>query len=137
MMRTYSGLIQCRTFEERFRYLQLKGSVGEDTFGFDRWINQQFYRSAEWRRVRNEVILRDDGCDMGDKDHPIKGRVIIHHMNPIRKEDFDQNPEYLLNPDFLVCVSHDTHNAIHYGDENLLTKEWTPRQPNDTCPWKG
>lgn len=135
-MRTIKGLNQCRTFEERFKYLQLRGEVGADTFGFDRWINQQFYRSVEWRQVRDKVILRDDGCDMGDKDHPINGRIIIHHMNPICKEDFDQNPDYLLNPDYLVCVSHNTHNAIHYGDENLLPKEWTPRTPNDTCPWK-
>ena len=137
MKRTYNDLRQCKTFEERFNYLKLKGSVGEETFGFDRWINQQFYRSVEWRRVRNEVILRDNGCDMGDQNHPIKGRIIIHHMNPVKKEDFDQNPEILLDPSQLVCVSHNTHNAIHYGDENLLPKEWSPRQPNDTCPWKG
>ena len=137
MKRTYNDLRQCKTFEERFNYLKLKGTVGEETFGFDRWINQQFYRSVEWRRVRNEVILRDNGCDMGDQNHPIKGRIIIHHMNPVKKEDFDQNPEILLDPTQLVCVSHNTHNAIHYGDENLLPKEWSPRQPNDTCPWKG
>lgn len=137
MMKTYSELSKLKTFEERFKYLQLKGEVGEDTFGFDRWINQQFYRSVEWRNVRNAVILRDDGCDLGDQNRPIKGRVIIHHMNPLQKTDFDQNPDYLLNPEYLVCVSHNTHNAIHYGDENLLPKEWTPRQPNDTCPWKG
>ena len=135
-MKTYTDLRRFRTFEERFRYLQLKGFVGEDTFGFDRWINQRFYRSVEWKRVRDQVIVRDNGCDLGDPDHPIHGRVLIHHMNPIRKEDFDENPDYLLNPDYLICVSHNTHNAIHYGDENLLPKEWTPRQPNDTCPWK-
>ena len=135
-MKTYKELSRLKTFEERFKYLQLKGAVGEDTFGFDRWINQQFYRSTEWRIVRNAVILRDDGCDLGDPEHPILGRVIIHHMNPVRKEDFDQNPDYLLNPDYLICVSHNTHNAIHYGDENLLSKEWNPRTPNDTCPWK-
>lgn len=135
-MRTYTELKRLITFEERFRYLQLKGFVGEDTFGFDRWINQQFYRSAEWKRVRDIVIVRDNGCDLGDPDRPIYGRILIHHMNPIRKEDFNENPDYLLNPDYLVCVSHDTHNAIHYGDEKLLKKEWTPRKPNDTCPWK-
>lgn len=135
-MRNYRELSHLKTFEDRFKYLQLKGVIGEDTFGFDRWINQQFYRSAEWKLVRDQVILRDDGCDLGDPDHPILGRVIIHHMNPIRKEDFDLEPDYLLNPDYLICVSHNTHNAIHYGDENLLPKEWTPRRPNDTCPWR-
>lgn len=135
-MKTYRELKRLNSYEERYKYLRLDGSVGEDTFGFDRWINQQFYRSAEWKRVRDIVIIRDNGCDLGDPDHPIYGRILIHHMNPIRKEDFDENPDYLLNPDYLVCVSHDTHNAIHYGDESLLPKEWTPRKPNDTCPWK-
>lgn len=135
-MRTYRELRSLKTFEERFKYLQLKGVVGADTFGFDRWINQQFYRSVEWKRTRNNVIIRDNGCDLGDPDHPINGRIIVHHMNPILLEDFDQNPEILFDIDQLVCTSHNTHNAIHYGDENLLPKEWTPRQPNDTCPWK-
>lgn len=135
-MRTYRELRSLSTFEERFRYLQLKGVVGADTFGFDRWINQRFYRSVEWKRTRNNVIIRDNGCDLGDPDHPILGRIIIHHMNPIVLEDFNQNPEVLFDMDQLVCTSHNTHNAIHYGDENLLPKEWTPRQPNDTCPWK-
>ncbi len=125
-----------KTFEERYKYLRLRGAVGEDTFGFDRFINQRFYRSVEWKRIRDQVIVRDNGCDLGDPDHPIHGRVIIHHMNPIRKEDFDIDPESILNPDYLVCVSHNTHNAIHYGDESLLPTEWTPRRPNDTCPWK-
>ena len=136
-MKTYKEMSRLKTFEERYKYLRLRGAVGEDTFGFDRFINQRFYRSVEWKRIRNQVIIRDDGCDLGDPDHPINGRVIIHHMNPIRKEDFDIDPEFILNPDYLVCVSHNTHNAIHYGDENLLPKEWQPRQPNDTCPWKG
>ena len=125
-----------KTFEERYEYLRLNGAVGEDTFGFDRFINQGFYRSVEWKQVRDKVIIRDNGCDLGDSDHPIYGRIIIHHMNPICKEDFDDNPEYLLNPDYLVCVSHNTHNAIHYGDVSLLPKEYVPRRPNDTCPWK-
>ena len=135
-MRSYSELKRLNTFEERFRYLSLHGAVGEDTFGFDRWINQQFYRSREWRIVRNAVILRDDGCDLGIPDRAINGKLIIHHMNPLTKEDFDQNPEYLMNPEYLICVSHNTHNAIHYGDENLLPKEYEPRKPNDTCPWR-
>lgn len=136
-MKTYNEMRQLKTFEDRFKYLQLKGDVGEDTFGFDRWINQKFYRSVEWRQVRDKVIIRDDGCDLGDPDHPIQGRIIIHHMNPLTKDDIDQNPDFILNPDYLVCVSHNTHNALHYGDENLLPKKWEPRTPNDTCPWKG
>lgn len=136
-MKTYNEMRQLKTFEDRFKYLQLKGDVGEDTFGFDRWINQKFYRSVEWRQVRDRVIIRDDGCDLGDPDRPIQGRIIIHHMNPLTKDDIDQNPDFILNPDYLVCVSHNTHNALHYGDENLLPKKWEPRTPNDTCPWKG
>lgn len=136
-MKTYKEMSRLKTFEERYKYLRLRGAVGEDTFGFDRFINQRFYRSVEWKRIRDQVIVRDNGCDLGDPDHPIYGRVIIHHMNPIRKEDFDIDPEFILNPDYLVCVSHNTHNAIHYGDEDLLPKEWQPRQLNDTCPWKG
>lgn len=135
-MKTYKELSRLKTFEERFKYLKLYGAVGEDTFGFDRFINQRFYRSVEWRHVRDQVIIRDNGCDLGDPDHPIHGRIIIHHINPIKVEDFNDDPEYLLNPDFLVCVSHNTHNALHYGDENLLPKKWEPRTPNDTCPWK-
>lgn len=135
-MRSYKELRKLKTFEEKYEYLRLKGTVGEDTFGFDRWINQAFYRSVEWKRVRDKVILRDNGYDLGDPDHPIQGRILIHHMNPITKADFDQNPDLILNPDYLICVSHNTHNAIHYGDQNLLPKEWTPRQPNDTCPWR-
>lgn len=136
-MKTYNEMRQLKTFEDRFKYLQLKGDVGEDTFGFDRWINQKFYRSVEWRQVRDRVIIRDDGCDLGDPDRPIQGRIIIHYMNPLTKDDIDQNPDFILNPDYLVCVSHNTHNALHYGDENLLPKKWEPRTPNDTCPWKG
>ena len=136
MMKTYREMSRLKTFEERFNYLKLNGAVGEDTFGFDRFINQAFYRSVEWKRVRDIVIIRDNGCDLGIDDRIIPGRIIIHHMNPIKKEDFDLEPDYLLNPDYLICVSHNTHNAIHYGDENLLPKEWTPRRPNDTCPWK-
>ncbi len=135
-MKTYREMSRLKTFEERYNYLKLNGTVGQNTFGFDRWINQKFYRSAEWRKVRDQVIVRDDGCDLGISDRIIDGRIIIHHINPIAIEDFDQNPDYLLNPEYLVCVSHNTHNAIHYGDENLLPKEWVPRQPNDTCPWR-
>lgn len=135
-MRTFKELNRCKTFEERYEYLRLKGEVGQDTFGFDRYINQMFYKSAEWKRVRDQVIVRDNGCDMGDDEHPIMGRIIIHHMNPIRKEDFDVNPDFLLNPDYLVCVSHNTHNAIHYGSIDLLPREPVERKPDDTCPWR-
>ena len=135
-MRSYSELSKLKTFEERFRYLQLNGAVGQETFGFDRYLNQRFYRSQKWKSVRDAVIIRDDGCDLGIKDRMIFGRVLIHHMNPISIDDIRQQSELLLNPEYLVCVSHDTHNAIHYGDENLLITLPIERTKNDTCPWK-
>lgn len=135
-MRSYSELSKLKTFEERFRYLQLNGAVGQETFGFDRYLNQRFYRSQKWKSVRDAVIIRDDGCDLGIKDRMIFGRVLIHHMNPISIDDIRQQSELLLNPEYLVCVSHDTHNAIHYGDENLLITLPIERTRNDTCPWK-
>ena len=135
-IKTYSELISLPTFEERFRYLQLKGSVGKDTFGFDRYLNQNFYRSAAWKRVRDQVIIRDNGCDLGIEDLLIYGKVLIHHMNPINARDIIDMSEFLLKPEYLICVSHATHNAIHYGDENLLIKEPVIRTKNDTCPWK-
>lgn len=117
--------------------MRLQGRVGRDTFGFDRWINQKFYqRSPEWRSVRNKVILRDNGCDLGIAGREIFGKVIVHHMNPIRKEDLDHMSDFLLNPEFLISTTHETHNAIHYGDENLLMKDPVERTPYDTCPWK-
>ncbi len=136
-IRTYSELVLFTTFEERFRYLQLNGFVGEQTFGFERYLNQQFYhRSAEWKRIRDLVIIRDNGCDLGINEYHILGKVIVHHMNPISSKDLESRSGYLLNPEFLVCVSHQTHNAIHYGDESLLPKAPIERRPNDTCPWK-
>ena len=135
-IKTYSELISLPTFAERFRYLQLKRSVGKDTFGFDRYLNQNFYRSAAWKRVRDQVIIRDNGCDLGIEDRLIYGKVFIHHMNPINARDILDLTEFLLNPEYLICVSHATHNAIHYGDENLLIKEPVIRTKNDTCPWK-
>lgn len=135
-IRTYSEMIQLPTFEERFEYLKLGGKIGTDTFGFDRWQNQAFYRSAEWLRVRNKVILRDNGCDLGITDREIGQHIIIHHMNPITVEDIKLATDILLNPKFLICVSHETHNAIHYGDVDLLPKDFVLRSPNDTCPWK-
>lgn len=136
IIRNYTELSQLLTFEERYRYLRLAGAVGEDTFGFDRYLNQRFYQSAEWKRIRRDVILRDNGCDLGIPGRELNRRIIIHHMNPIGISDIFEATEFLLNPEYLICVSHDTHNAIHYGDENLLAKEPVERRPNDTCPWK-
>lgn len=135
-IRCYSELIEIPTFEERFRYLQLNGSVGKDTFGFDRYMNQAFYQSREWKRVRDFVILRDNGCDLGVDGYTIYGKVLIHHMNPITVKDIATVSNFLMNPEYLICVSHTTHNAIHYGDENLIPKGPIVRTPNDTCPWR-
>lgn len=136
-IKTYTELSKLSTFEERFEYLQLTdGRVGEDTFGFDRYLNQQFYKTAEWRRLRDQLILRDDGCDLGVDGYQIYGRIIIHHMNPITKDDILRQSDYLTNPDYLICTTHNTHNAIHYGDESLLVTGPVERTKNDTCPWK-
>ena len=135
-IRTYSQLKQFQTFEERYDYLKLGGVVGEDTFGFDRYMNQNFYRSREWKRVRDEVIMRDNGCDLGVDGHEIRGKILIHHMNPITSEDIHRVSDYLLNPEYLICVTHRTHNAIHYGDERLLVTAPIERTQNDTCPWR-
>ena len=135
-IRTYSELIQLPTFEERFEYLRLNGSVGKDTFGFDRYLNQQFYGSSEWRRVRDQVILRDCGCDLGIEGYEIPSRVLIHHMNPISIEDLQSMSDLLMNPEYLICVSHRTHNAIHYGDESFIVTTPIERSQNDTCPWR-
>ena len=135
-IRTYSELILLPTFEERFKYLQLNGRVGDDTFGFDRYINQKFYRSAEWKRIRDLVIMRDNGCDLALEGYEIYGRILIHHMNPITIKDVELSTEYLMNPEYLICVTHNTHNAIHYGDEKLINKGLVVRTKNDTCPWK-
>jgi len=136
-IRTYTELSQLPTFRERYRYLQLSGTVCEETFGFDRYCNQRFYHSSEWRHVRDLVILRDNGCDLGIEGLEIYGRVLIHHMNPVSLRDLTFGSEYLLNLEYLICVSHETHNAIHYGDEKLLMdKAPVERIPNDTCPWR-
>ena len=140
-IKTYSELITLPTFIERYRYLRLGGRVGEDTFGFDRYLNQLFYKSDEWKAVRDYVILRDTGyhdyCqDLGVEGYNIHGRIIIHHMNPITKEDILQRSEYLLNPEYLISTTDITHKAIHYGDERLLMTEPIERRPNDTCPWR-
>ena len=135
-IKTYSELITLPTFEERYRYLRLCGSVGVDTFGFDRYLNQVFYRSQRWRTVRDQVIIRDNGCDLAVDGREIHGRILIHHMNPITIDDIMNESEFLLNPEFLICTIHTTHNAIHYGDENLLVLGPIERTKNDTCPWR-
>ena len=135
-IRTYSELIAIPTFEERFKYLQLNGNVGAETFGYDRVFNQRFYSSLEWKRLRDEIIFRDNGCDLGILDRRIMGKIFIHHMNPIMLEDIRESSEFLLNPEYLICMSFETHNAIHYGDENLLFKAPIDRKQYDTCPWR-
>lgn len=136
-IRTYDELIQFPSYEERFEYLKLGGRVGEDTFGFDRYLNQTFYKTEEWKNVRNEVIIRDNGCDLGVPDREIRGsRILVHHMNPITKEDILNRSEFLLNPKYLITTVKTTHDAIHYGDEDLLPKGPVVRTKNDTCPWR-
>ena len=135
-IRTYSELITIPTFEERFEYLQLKGSVGKDTFGYDRYLNQVLYRSPEWKRLRNQIIIRDGGCDLACDGYDIYDKVLIHHLNPITVEDVLARSRKVFDPDNLVCVSHNTHNAIHYGDVDLLVTGPIIRTKNDTCPWR-
>ena len=136
IIKTYSELITLPTFEERYRYLRLEGAVGVDTFGFDRIFKQRFYTSTEWRRVRDEVIIRDNGCDLGMPGHEITGKIIIHHINPISLDDLDHHADILLNPEYLITTTHATHNAIHYGDERLLITTPIERSKNDAWPWK-
>lgn len=137
IIRTYNELSRLSTFEERFEYLQLKGQVGKDTFGFDRVFNQQFYKSQEWRDLRDFVIVRDNGCDLGMPGHKIAGqKIYIHHMNPISMKDIADGSDFLLNPDYLITVTHNTHNAIHYGNKDLLVIAPIERTKNDTCPWR-
>lgn len=135
MHRTYSELRQYQTFEERFRYLSLKGRVGDTTFGFDRWVNQDFYTSTEWRQVRTHIIVRDNGCDLGVEGYDIHDRIYIHHLNPLTLKQIETADPCILDPNNLICVSHRTHNAIHYGDESLLPKPPIVRRPGDTKLW--
>ena len=135
MMRTYSELIQIPTYEERFEYLQLHGEVGKDTFGFDRYLNQKFYRSTEWRQLRNSIVVRDKACDMACKDYEIYDRIVIHHLNPITVDDFINNRDSIMDPEFLVCVSPLTHKAIHFGDFELINQTYTERRRGDTTLW--
>lgn len=135
-LRTYSELKQLKTFEERYEYLKLDGQVGADTFGFDRYLNQVFYKSPEWRSVRNKVIVRDNGCDLGIEGREIHTKILVHHMNPISKEDILQRSDILLNPEYLITTVKRTHDAIHYGDADTLIKDPIERSANDTCPWR-
>ena len=136
MIKTYSELITFPTYEERFRYLQLKGAVGKDTFGYDRYLNQILYNSQEWKRFRDKIIIRDNGCDLACKGYDIHGRILVHHINPIRVDDVVNRNSIVFDPENVVCVTHNTHNAIHYGDESLLVLSPVERTKNDTCPWK-
>lgn len=137
MIRTYTDLKKLEDFESRFNYLKLNGEVGADTFGFDRFLNQKFYNSKLWKKIRDEVIFRDNGCDLGMEGYPIlHGPIMIHHMNPIKVEDVVDMTEYLTNTDYLICTSRDTHNAIHYGNDNVKRPEVITRTRNDMCPWK-
>ena len=136
-IRTYSELITLPTYIERFNYLKLGGSVGIETFGYDRYINQQLYqRSPKWKKSRDIVIIRDNGCDLAMEGYEIQGKIIVHHMNPITMDDIIHDRDWIYDPEFLICTVHNTHNAIHYGDENLLVKAPIERTPFDTCPWK-
>lgn len=136
MIRTYSDLIAIDDFYDRYKYLRLGACVGADTFGSLRYINQAFYSSYQWRKLRRKIIIRDDGCDLAHEDFEIHGRIYIHHLNPVTPEDLETDSEFVWDPEFLVCVSFDTHNAIHYGDELLLPELPVERRPGDTCPWK-
>lgn len=135
-VKSYSEVILLPTLEERFEYLKLSGKVGAETFGYDRYLNQILYHDPEWKRIRNDVIIRDNGCDLGVEDHEIKGRILVHHINPITIEDVKLRRYCVFDLNNLICTSHDTHNAIHYGDVNLLPKNPIERKPNDTCPWR-
>lgn len=134
--KTYSELIQLPTYIDRYRYLKLGGRVGEDTFGFDRYLNQVLYRSNEWKRFRREIIVRDEGRDLACVGYEITGKILVHHIDPITIDDVNNRASKIFDPENVICVSHNTHNAIHYGDENLLITEPVIRKPNDTCPWK-
>lgn len=135
-IKTYSELITIPTYKERFEYLKLGGVVGRDTFGYDRYLNQAFYNSPEWKRFRRDIIIRDNGCDLACEGYSIRGRIILHHINPITYEDLINRSSILFDQENIVCVTHNTHNAIHYGDSNLLITGPIERTSNDTCPWK-
>ena len=135
-IRTYSELMLLPTFEERYQYLRLAGKVGQETFGFDRYLNQMFYKDPEWLAARDYVIIRDNGCDLAIPGREIHSKILVHHMNPITKDDILKRSKFLLDPEYLICTIKNTHDAIHYGDENLLFKDPIERSKNDTCPWR-
>lgn len=135
-MRNYRELSRLKTFDERFEYLKIGGLVGESTFGFERYLNQTLYNSSKWRRLRNQIIIRDNGCDLGVEGYEIQGIIIVHHMNPISVDDLKDFSDDIFNPEYLICVSLTTHNAIHYGDNSLIPQEPVERRPGDTCPWR-
>ena len=136
MIRAYSELLTLSTFEQRLEYLKLRGSIGVATFDNERWLNQEFYNSWKWRSIRKEIIIRDNGCDLGIEGREIGGKIYIHHLNPLGVNDILAHSEYLINPEYLICTSFETHNAIHYGDINLLPRNPIERKRNDTCPWR-
>lgn len=136
MLRTYTELSKLNSFLERYEYLRLGGKVGEETFGFDRYLNQIFYKDPEWLEARDNVIIRDGGCDLGMPDREIKGKILVHHMNPVTKEQILRRDPVLFDPEYLICTIKSTHDAIHYGDETLLMLDPIVRTKNDTCPWK-
>ena len=135
-IKTYSVLMKLQTFEERYEYLKIGGKVGEATFGFDRYINQMLYKTSEWVSARNTVIIRDNGCDLGVEGYDIVGKVMVHHMNPITVDDIINRLDYVLDPEYLISSSMMTHNAIHYGNKDLLPQVPIERSKNDTCPWR-
>lgn len=134
--RTYTELSKLKTIEERFEYLKIDGKIGEDTFGFDRYLNQMFYKLPEWKKTRRDVIIRDGGCDLGVEGYDIAGSITVHHMNPVTKEQILNRDPILFDPEYLISTTNLTHKAIHYGDSNLLPKVNTERRKNDTCPWR-
>jgi hypothetical protein len=136
MIRCYRDLKQIDSFKERYLYLKVAGKVGEETFGIDRYVNQQLYRSQRWKRTRSQVIIRDNGCDLGVDGHEIDRYIVIHHMNPITLEDIEEDRDEIYDPEYLICCSSRTHQAIHFGDEELLPKDYVERRPNDTCLWR-
>lgn len=135
VIKTYSELVKLKTFDERFNYLKLDGVIGETTFGFDRFLNQRFYKSKQWLRIRDHVIVRDDGCDLGISDRLIGNRILVHHINPITVDDIVNLRDIAIDPEFLISISINTHNAVHYGDEMILLKDHIERKPNDTKLW--
>lgn len=135
-IKSYSELMSLPTFMERYQYLRIGSKIGEATFGYDRYLNQILYTSREWRRFRDQIIVRDNGCDLGCPDRELRERIIVHHINPITVEDVINRNPMVFDPENVICVSHNTHEAIHYGDEDLLVKNPIERKPNDTCPWR-